>query len=466
MAEKIINWANYINHAANGAPSYYWSGIDFDKYVEAPKRVWNHPFAQKVRNGVDNAVQAWWENVNLAKIKDKDTAWRIGLVVGLVESAAFTFLLPGSGMIKGGINFTATQGTFIGARYFNIPIEPQAKSFFKGISAGGAYFSLPLGGISEIASGITEGTPTPIATAPSVSENIVSTPIVEADIAPIVAPSPESTPSVEVKAPEDVQKAVESKVEQIQNNQEFKTSLAANVGARLTVADEVIAKVLANQGKSISNLSPDVLDKARMAIQHAMENQVNTSASETLHNIVTATPDINISSEDALNAAKTATKANFEAWLDNPVGQDSLAAVAQGAIDEQMQAAPVVFSSKITQFISENQANAELFTEHTVAPGETAGHLLIKMGLSVTWDGSDWEGFAALNQMNLGSFAALKDATGLSQEEFDKLILRIQSGDKEAYREMINKMGLIRAGSKIRLLTSEGARRLLALKTT
>lgn len=460
MAERTINWNAFTNQAVYGRPAPFEVG----RIPEIVGNLISHPFVQKIRTGVSEAAKAWWENVNPLRIAQKDTAWKAGLAVGLIESAAFTFLLPGSGMVKGGINFALTQGTFIGARYFNIPIEPQAKSFFKGVSAGGVYFSLPLGALSEIANEISGNISTPpvdLVSSPINQESVIVTPVIPEPENVIPSPVPEisETPPVRVASSG-------IKIEQLQNNADFKTSLAANVGARLAVEDEVIAKALAKQGKNIADLSLDALDKARMAIQHAMESQVNAAASETLHNIVTAVPEINVASEDTLNAVKAATKASFENWLDNSAGQEALESAAQKAFDEQIQTAPATFSSRMAQFMSENQANSEIFTEHTVVSGETAGHLLVKMGLPVSWDGNDWLGFAGLHQMNPGFFTDLKNATGLSQDEFDKLILKIQKGDKEAYREMINKMGLIRAGSKIRLLTFEGARRLLALKST
>lgn len=534
MAERAINWNRFIHHTTFGAPPAEWQRVR-----EIAQQVWSRPFAQKVRAGVTEATTAWWENVNPAQIRNKDLAWRIGLVVGLAESAAFTFLvpIPGSGLVKGAVNTAVTQGAFFGARALHINAEDWIKNIAKGVSAGGLYLSLPSGIAKElIGVAVPDVTKVPDAIlgavrairAPSLPTlpDVTKAPAAvrdatvgffktawdrvsrtwnaardtearmynealrrvglraEKDIAPPAAPPvtrPEIPPTQPLPAepvlqpevvtsqppvavPTDVEPAkpvIEIAISKMEQNKDFMNSLAANVDEKLPVENEVIVKALVNQGLSVHDLSPEALQSARAAVQNALENQVNTSGSEVLQTIVSGSPDIDISSEAAVNLAKKATKANFEAWLDSSVGQDKLMEAVQDTLSQQVAIMPSA-GAKIAQFLAENQASSELFTEHIVKPGETAGHLLLRMGADVRWDGTDWPAFALLNMMNPVEFAELRTATGLSPVEFAELLKKFRNGDQQAYKILIRHMGLIKAGSRVRLLTASGMRQLLA----
>ena len=84
------------------------------------------------------------------------------------------------------------------------------------------------------------------------------------------------------------------------------------------------------------------------------------------------------------------------------------------------------------------------------------------MDAPLTWDGTDWQGFATLEVLNPDAFSDLQHSTGLSHEELIEIIKRMQSGDRSAYNFLIDHMGKVGVGQKIHLLTAEGFRKLLA----
>lgn len=516
MAERRYNWNSFYNQAVHGGPAYPWQGIE-QRATEAAKNAWSHPFATKVREGVTQATTAWWQNVNPQNIRTKDTAWRIGLAVGLVESAAFTFLapIPGSGIVKGAVNTAVTQGAFFGARALHINAEERIKSIAKGVSAGGLYFSLPSGIARELIGTVAES----LIQAPSlpVLPDVTKAPGAVKDAAvgffggawdrlsgtwnsakdiearfynealrrvglraeepilaqpepqPEVVPSrpPAAAPSVSATIPEapvgasvvpDMASKINSFKEAVQND------LAAQVGEKLPVDKHLIDSVLEIQGQTKTLVSEPALVAARQTIQQALENQVNQTADSVIQEVLAAHPGDVIDS-GIVDEAKRLISEKFSGWVAEAQNQADLAGVAQMTLNEHLSQQATILpaaGAKIAQFLTENQASSEIFTEHIVKPGETAGHLLLRMGADVRWDGTDWPAFAALNMMNPDSFADLRTAMGLSPIEFAELIKKFQNGDQQAYQTLIKHMGLIKAGRKLTLLTPSGFQRLLA----
>ncbi len=139
------------------------------------------------------------------------------------------------------------------------------------------------------------------------------------------------------------------------------------------------------------------------------------------------------------------------------------AEAAQAQAQAHAEAAVAGKAASVTQLMTELQNNSDLVTEHVVARGETAGHLVLAMGGNLNWDGTDWQAFAALRALNPEAFADIQTAAGLSDSQFEELVDRMSKGDKAAYDKFIKHMSLIRAGTKIRMLTPDGLHKLSAL---
>lgn len=480
MAE-IYNWQASRNNIINNAP-FRPNTPEWQRVIQDTL---NHPMASRVRQGVVTASVSWWENVDPRTIGQKDLAWKIGMGVGVAESIAVVLAPPGSGMIRGLINMVAMQGWNLIADFFPPSWDPRIKSFFKGLSAGALYASLPTALAKELfmggVAGLFENHQIPVN--PPVEgvakATVVATPDHAATPLPTVKPSvpevPKSAPfvpKVETPASSSVPTApgidnslINSKVASIESNIGFKEALAAGVGEKLVVEDTVIADVLKSQGKSISDLTPQGLETLRKAIQQQMEHQANLSADAALKAMIQANPNLDVNNPATIESAKRGTKMLFDQWFDQPDSQNVLSEVAKKSLAGQqlIPSVPVEdLSAKLAKFVAESHNDHSLITEHIVERGETAGHLVMSMDAPLTWDGTDWQGFALLYALNPEAFADLRSLMGLSPQEFSVLLQKIQAGDMESYRKLVQYMGKVNAGQKVTLLTPAGLRKLLA----
>ncbi len=503
MAEKI-NFNSSINRKTvvyQNIPLYY--RVEIPQVPESLKQAWQHPFATKVRSGVQNATVASIVNLNPL---GKDWYWRAGATIGVVESFLLINADPNDRirdiLIKAGINLLITQVARFAARYAP---DARLENIGKGISAGGAFGSIgragqlivgnmlgtslmdvvrPDGVIGkqfdkfgtwlnhnwlERARGMSIPDATPTSPRPTFTPEPTTIPNTPTVPRPTVTVEPTATPQLSV---EDKVRSLWTNTSVIGTNGDL---LQAYVGEKLQFQDALIDKAMRVQGLSFHELTPQAQAAARQAIKQALEDRANKSADQAFGTLVKQNPALDINNPGLINTAKAATKQTFDNWFNDSKNQADLMGVAQKAANEAMATPPVIppisinpnipspvdFGSKAAKFFIENQGSPELFTSHTVTWGETAGHLIQKMGISPTWDGSDWQAFAALKALNYQEFTELSRAMNISTDEFAKLLTEIQRGNKDAYQALIKYMGRIEAGKQIRLLSTEGMRRLL-----
>lgn len=311
-------------------------------------------------------------------------------------------------------------------------------------------------GVSRLA----EATYTPTSTstlptrAPTLSVRGLPTEVPVRPGVPIVEPT---HPSIPTEAPT----TLEAKVVEIENMPRFQEIKSADVGSHLSVIDALVRDVV--HQSDVSGASNQALEDARMAIQHRMEARVNEIYDAAVRKVVAVNPNVPVGSLG--NEIARQAQQDYDRWLLSTDTQNQLTTLAhqtlkgvtsQAASEQVISAGS--FGSKVSEFLVQNP---EATVEHVVKSGETAGNLLEQMGIGPTWDGMDWKAFAVLRELNPEAFSDLKTAMGFSNEQFEELIRRIQDGDHDAYRQLINKIGRIEAGKHLRILSAASMKRLL-----
>lgn len=208
---------------------------------------------------------------------------------------------------------------------------------------------------------------------------------------------------------------------------------AAVVGTNIDMADEIARAALVSQGLNPDNVSPATFESARLAAQHAMEEQANTSyikaaqrfAAETGH-----TPDRlstlvegrekflgNIATEEFHNKAVDKASAGVTRHLSD---LSKLSEAVQG----------VLTSEGITVDLKS---------------GDTVSELLVnKAGLPISWGSQDapiWGAVIAANQNLFGD--KLLQIAGIDLSELPDLVEKAENGDKEALIKLRRVVGII-----------------------
>ncbi len=488
MAEKI-DWDNFYNQVVNNQSRYRARysgfGVDFGNLYERGVNFVTRPrpFVSKIGDafsavpGIANrAAKDWINNVDPRKIKDKSMAWRIGAAVGAAETIVALTVLPGSGFAKGMINFGATQAVwgatrvyyeyqrnqihkqFQGTPYLDVQLanldtrrtgtDRMVKDFFKGIGAAGAYS--PLAGLAEQGLGairlpnignffnnvdrISTPTPTiPSAAVTPTTEHFTPTPKVDMT----------ATPTVEAHTPTSVPPtATETHVP---------TSTPTEVPVKTPTAT-------ATAPTPTAEATPPHVEPTPKVVPPKVETPPATDPHAVTKPPVEAKPAAPI---NPVTPPKPATPPIHQ---ETPIATPKTPPSTGGAAAETIiHPNPLSYQEKVAKFIAENKGNPEMITDHVVAQGETAGHLVMQMDAPLTWDGTDWQGFAALWAMNPDSFRDIQSSMGLSDAQFAELVKRMANHDKGAYDQMIKHMSLLRSGSHVKLVTAAGMKKLLSL---
>lgn len=299
----------------------------------------------------------------------------------------------------------------------------------------------PTAGVTAVATETTaqptvtptvEPTPNPTAQPTAVSKPF-PTPEPAAPIPEPQQPPTSGVPGVPEPIPTPQAPNLAEKLLSVEHNQKIETEVAKEVG-----------RILAGVPES-SPLHPQ--------IQHILETQGHQSMMNALKQYIADHPNFDINNPADLQAAGDAAKATFiqdynKKHLEDVINTLVHPAEATTAVVDTHQAA-----QEVTQFVSDNQTNHELFTDHVVARGETAGHLLQEMGVAPTWDGQDLHGFAALWFSNPEAFKDIASGMGLTPEELLKLMQQAQDGDMAAVQKVYKSMSLIKAGTHLKLPT-------------
>lgn len=228
---------------------------------------------------------------------------------------------------------------------------------------------------------------------------------------------------------------------------------ATEVGKVLpSVQDEVIKESLERGNRSLADIDQAAVDKARQAIQHALEAKAN------------AIYDVSSDAEAGRDA--------FESWLSTDTAHSQLAGVTQNALIEQAQATDAV-AQNVSTALEATEATPDLFTDQAIAHGTNVGQMLQDAGYQVTWTGADAEmlgaHIAANNDMltemwhNMAAHQNIPESpfpVGLT--ELNDLVAKAQAGDKEALRRLLAALRYIPAGQKFRILNKEGISAVLA----
>lgn len=523
MAEKI-NWNAFHKQVVLGEQPPLWQRVDVEAWKERMRNLSSHPFVSKVREPVigfgkaagarvgampgvgpiaqkgaeigKSALKNWWDNVDPRKLKDKDTAWRIGAGVAVAETAVILVLFPGAIAVKGVINGIALQAGYIGSRgYFNAEKiywekrrrlsgaaleaklksieenktkrEVQIKNFAKGVSGMAVY----TGGTAAIVGGVIEAVGFDFSNLPKVS-------------LPEIKPPQFTLPRVEFRLPQFRLPSL------FGNNSEAPTAGPTPVSTEELSTD---VSPIVPESTPTSDIAPSETPTSTVT---ATPTPTEIAESATIDTPTpTATPTAIPQARPTLEAAAQPTPAPTlypAGEIQDPTGailpdggippapaespiisRPSIPApeTRVPAITAPPASAPVVeapyvevkvgITSKMSKFLTEHPKDV---VEYTVKPGETAGHLLIKMGFPPTWDMGDAQAFAALKALNPDTFSDLAHASGLSTPEFEELLSRIESGDKTAYNELIKKMGRIQSGAKIKLLSPSALKQFLLSK--
>lgn len=247
-----------------------------------------------------------------------------------------------------------------------------------------------------------------------------------------------------------VEAAIEAKVHQIEINPKLGTSIEASVSSKVPYESKLIDIALHEQAQSFKDLTKGQEIIAKQTLQNALTTQARLSYHQALEELVGSNLDLNTTAEQTISRARQVGEEKFNTWFTNPNNQARLAGIAQGAIDE-LQAQQNAFTSYVT---------SRPMVDYIVQKGDTAGSLIQKMGAIPTWKGTDWPAFAALRALNPTSFSDLQTATILTDTRFNDLIMLLQYGDEKtkeaAYEELLKYEGLIKYGTKIKLLTTAG----------
>ncbi len=425
MAERKPNLGRLRQSVMYGAPTRPWSNINFSGMVpnmphiefhkagEALKNLVNvaHPFATKIGEGVVNAAKSSITNLNPI---GRERLWYAGAAVGAAESL---ILIPlGVSWTKGIINAGAMQGFLLAANKGWVQ-NNDVKTFFKGVSAGGVYGSFGLSLASQFIN--FQDLFAPHESAPSAA-TATATPVstVEAKL-----------PTATTPAATDTAVSSHTAVPTVEA-----THAATAESTHVATVEPTHTPVPTATPNDHLGGSPTPDSSSRIGFPR--EPDIPS------HQPGTPIPDQN--PDHPFSGFTPELPADLGAPITLPTPDLS-------------------FSAKIAKFMADNKDNQDIFTQHTVASGETAGHMLVQMDAPVSWDGMDWQGFAILHELNPDAFTDLQTHSGLSDEQFDELITKIKAGDRAAYRELINKMGGVKAGAKLTMLSKKGMSQLLAI---
>lgn len=250
----------------------------------------------------------------------------------------------------------------------------------------------------------------------------------------------------------------------IASTAEYATQKAAEVGKELPVIDTILEKALKEKGVALADLDPSSLEKARLAVQHAMEAQANTSFDGSLDALTKVNPKVDI------NSVVGAGQKSFEQWIATDEAQTKLTEIARKAMTEQLQS-QVELLGKVTAGL---EADPSLFTDHLINRGMTAGSMFRDAGYSVSWTGKDGPLFAAHIAANYdmlsGMWHQMAQAHVIPNTEFpvslselNNLAARAEAGDEESFRKLVRALHWIPAGSKMRILTRAGISKTLEM---
>lgn len=518
MAETLnINWNLPV-----------WQRIEFSQIPEYGRQAWNHPFATRIRIGAQPAVAAWWANVSPARMGEKSAAWWIGYGVGVAESALIVLnpvsvTLPGGvavtgSMAKGLVNGGANQVWQVVGHYLPDGAKPVGEEVLKGVAAGALHASLVFGVGGLVAEGARSaivglgqirlpefnmprieapdlrqvpgavgetfnrigtgihtafgrpvmpwdrgwhipGTTPPelVYTPPGAYPGDLSesygggaTPVEQPQPVPRTGPEPVQPRPVEPgRAPipgAEPGPAVPQgpnlaeKAEVFENNQSVQTAVAAEVG-------RILAGVPEN-----SPLYPQ--------IQYILETRGNESMENAIEYVLAQHPDFDPNNPEHIKFVGDAARATFAQDYEAQ-GLDEVIKTLVPTAD----AGPQNAVEQIQQLVEANINNPEVFTDHIVQNGETAGHILQEMGIPPSWDGKDLYGFAALWFSNPEAFKDIATGMGLSPEELLKLVQQAQGGDLSAARKVYKGMSFIGEGRVLKLPAQQVVEQLKRLAT-
>jgi len=292
----------------------------------------------------------------------------------------------------------------------------------------------------ETATTIPTGLPTEVAAQPTA----IPKPSIEPTAVPkpgVPTPEPQTPPPGIPRPPEPVPVPltpdIAAKVDLFEKNQALNKAVASRVGFHLAAVPET---------------SP-----LYSQTQHILEEQAYDSKLHALRQVLIDHPDLDVSKVSDLKFASDAVKATF----DQDYAKYNLESVVQnfahpvgGSIIEV--GVPPVSTHEVAQtvnnFVELNHGNHELFVDHVVARGETAGRLLQEMGVTPTWDGQDLQGFVTLAVSNPDTFKDIASGLGMSTEDFLKLLQEAQR-DPAAAQKIYHAMSLIKTGVHIKLPT-------------
>lgn len=279
---------------------------------------------------------------------------------------------------------------------------------------------------------------------------------------PTTVPTVEPTPSLPGVV--DVGRLMEVKLQAVEANPAINADMLAQATQKLVAnQDRLINDAAYAAGKSLKDLSPGTITAARQTLQQALNNQARVALDQAAKAYISSDPNMDPGSPAALQAIQGSARVQLEAWFSNAEAQDKLAGVALLTIKDQLNLAQMgKVTTEVARFVAENQNKTDVLIDHVVTKGETAGHMLLKMGTIPTWDGHDWEAFAVLRALNPDAFAELQKAMNLTPEQFEQLILRIKSGDMGAYQTLIKFMGRIEVGRHITMLSPQAMQTLLS----
>lgn len=482
MAERF-NWSAATRQVVRGRMEWY----DYDPISRVRDLISNppYPFATRIRDfGINSAVN-WAKNLNPI---GRERAWYIGAGLGLAESFIWMNLSTEHRwqniLARAVLNITITQGVSLIGRYFaDRGGDNWSKQFSRGIGAGGFYGSVFMGlekigentisrlrgqaaesTVAKATATTTRAAATATTRATEVRTSIPPRPTITVEPTRVPTAVPTRVPDAALPPIISPQQLINRKVVELWQNtavvggngNEYLASLA---GQNFGLEDTLIDKAMRLQGQTISDLTPTALQAARTAVEKEIQSQVNRSADEMFHAIVESDPNLNTTDLAVVNLARGGIKAALDQWINDTQHQADLSHVALKAINEQATAS---YATKVAQFVAESQTqHPEYLIDNIVPPGETAGHMLLKMGLGPTWDGTDWPAFVMLRELNPGIFTELRTAMGLSADQFEELIRKLQEGGpeaKEAYATLIKFMGRVEAGKHVKLLSSQAAK--------
>lgn len=464
------------------------------------------PFAKKLRTALWGGVKNWAKNLDP---RGKDKFWRIGFAAGVVETPLFLIgaSIPGlQGWLKAGTNLLLAQGFYGAARGIYSFKERQIKkrfsgdeliqkledlekgrgstmgkikNVFLGVSAGATYASVTGLGI-EAVKGVATGMNINLSEIkfPTVKPLREPMPVIIDETQMPVFVETSTLPSGDAGLAdklfqekfETITKHIDGVPFEEQNEfyKAFVTQKAAEVGKELPITDKFIEEALKAKGQMLSDLDASSLEKARLALQHDLEAQANTSFDANLEVILKANPNLDL--DTAINQAVGESHKSFETLLGTEQFQAHFSDVAQKAIAEQ-----TALADALSMHISTGlEGQTKLFTDQAIKKGTTVGQLLIEKGHQVTWGAGDAKLFGAHIAAN---YDMLTDMWGkmadnklildkpfpIGLTELADLVKKAEGGDLAAIEKLKLALHWIPAGEKFRILTAAGVKKTLEL---